>query len=397
MKPKILMVGFFPPADGGIVSQLLTTLSSGITQNYEVVPFNIGRPAKRSIINNSGYWVLMNSGLKRAIIALMITIWRMGIFPFILFWHRPILVHIHTAPFLVFWETAYYALITRILRIACNLQFHFSFRHFYESSGFLPRAAMLWIIRRSSVFIVICKEDVTFIAEKSGNRMPCVYLPNFVDVDGFWPLVRQARARIAHKEDIVVLFLGGSEAIRKGFLDLLQAMCTLRTSRLNLHFLFVAVPREEVERRLPAELLSSYEVRSWVAGAAKIEIFARADIFVLPSYGEGMPIGILEAMAASLPVVATRVGGIPDMITDGQEGYLIDPGDHEGLARAISRLAQEPYKRKEMGKRGFEKVQNLYDVRIGIQHLQNLYEELILNPACPISTDTHPPVEKADT
>jgi glycosyltransferase involved in cell wall biosynthesis len=395
MKPKILMMGFFPPSAGGIVSQLLTILNSDIIQNYEVVPFNIGRPAKQSTINNSGYWVLMNSGLKRAVIALMTTSWRMGIFPFILLWHRPMLVHIHSAPFLVFWETAYYVLITRLLRMTCGLQFHFSFRHIYEISGSWQRAAMLWVIRKSTVFIVICKDDVAFIAERSANCIRCVYLPNFIDVYCFQPLISQARERIK-KEDIVVLFLGGSEAIRKGFLDLLHAIRTLRTPQLKLRFLFVAVPKEEVERRLPPELLPSCDVQSWVSGAAKIDVFAQADIFVLPSHGEGMPIGILEAMAASLPVVATRVGGIPDMITDGQEGYLVDPGDHEGLARAISRLAHEPSKRKEMGKRGFEKAQNLYDVRVGIQHLQKLYKE-ILRPACPISVDMYPPEEKTDT
>jgi glycosyltransferase involved in cell wall biosynthesis len=86
---------------------------------------------------------------------------------------------------------------------------------------------------------------------------------------------------------------------------------------------------------------------------------------------------ILEAMASSLPVIATRVGGIPDLISEGQEGYLLDPGDVNGLARAISQLAQDSDKRRTMGRMGLVKAQSLYDVSVAMQLLQGLYDEIL--------------------
>ncbi|MEW6301265.1 MAG: glycosyltransferase family 4 protein, partial [Thermodesulfobacteriota bacterium] len=371
---KVLIAGHLPPAAGGITSLLLTIFSSALAEQYELVPFNIGRPAKPNVTNNSGYKVLWNAGFKRAMVALGYTLWHMAAFPFVVLWHRPAFVHIHTAPFLVFWETAYYALMARALRRRCGLQFHFSFRHFYEASGPWARAAVVWILRRVDVFIVICREDVPCVAETTHDGVRCVYLPNFIDVATFRQAVDRARTSEKKTPEVTVLFVGGSEAMRKGLGNLLRAVRLL--TPLKLRFVLVAVPKEVVERELPAECRGQCEVYSWASGAAKASLFARADIFVLPSHGEGMPIGILEAMACSLPIVATRVGGIPDMVIEGEEGYLIDPDDDRGLARVIAELARDPGLRERMGRKGLEKVRRLYDAPVGVGQLRRFYEEV---------------------
>ena len=377
MKQKVLIVGHFPPAAGGITSLLLTIFNSQLTEQYELLPFNIGRPAKPNVTNNAGYRVLWNAGFKRALIALWLTLWHMGSFPFVVLWQKPAMIHIHTAPFLVFWETAYYVLVSCLLQYRCALQFHFSFRYFYEVSGPRSRAAMLWVTRQAQVFVVICQEDVDFIARITQNGPRCVYLPNFIDVKAFRRSIEQVKEPKRNPSEVAILFLGGSEARRKGLGDLLQGIRLLTPTYPNLRFLLVAVPQELVEQELPPECLAQCEVYSWAAGAAKARMFARADIFILPSYGEGMPIGILEAMACSLSVISTRVGGIPDMITEGEEGHLINTGDEKGLAQVISELAHNADMREQMGRKGFEKVQRLYNVPVGVQSLQSLYEEMI--------------------
>ena len=394
MKPKVLVLGHFPPAAGGITTFLATVFRSNITQTYNLIPFNIGRPAKPNVINNAGYRALLNSGVGRMLLAIRLTLWRMVLFPLTLLRTRPAIVHIHTSPYLVFWETAYYVLVTRLFRRPSILQFHFSFPMFYEASSPWVRVAILWIIRQVTVFAVICSADKRYLAENIEARLPCVYLPNFIDVGDFQREVELVREGMGARQEVGVLFLGGSEAIRKGLHDLLHAIGHVDMTRVPLQFLLIAVPKDVVEHQLPADLLARCEIASWVSGADKARIFAQADIFVLPTYGEGMPIAILEAMAASLPVISTRVGGVPDLVADGESGYLLTPGDVQGLAQAIAHLATDAETRAAMGQRALEKGWRQYDSAVATQPLDALYAD-VLNPvrSFPVNGNLPTPTE----
>ena len=91
-------------------------------------------------------------------------------------------------------------------------------------------------------------------------------------------------------------------------------------------------------------------------GSPLFELYRAADIFVMPSRTEGLPNGMLEAMANGLPIVASRVGGIPGALRDGLEGVLSEPGSPEHLARAIAKLAENPGRAWELGRRAFERA-----------------------------------------
>jgi glycosyltransferase involved in cell wall biosynthesis len=92
-----------------------------------------------------------------------------------------------------------------------------------------------------------------------------------------------------------------------------------------------------------------------------------------------MPIAILEAMAAALPIVATDVAGIPDMVRQEQEGLLVPPGDVPALAAAIIRLLDSRDLRKAMGRRGVERVVSEYDLPRGVENWERLYRSLLEN------------------
>jgi sugar transferase (PEP-CTERM/EpsH1 system associated) len=97
---------------------------------------------------------------------------------------------------------------------------------------------------------------------------------------------------------------------------------------------------------------------------------AAMDVFALSSRSEGMPLVVLEAWASSVPVVATAVGGLPDLIDPGRTGELVPPGDPTALAEAVARLLEDPQLRSELGEGGYRKVTAHYEVR----HMARTYE-----------------------
>jgi len=106
-------------------------------------------------------------------------------------------------------------------------------------------------------------------------------------------------------------------------------------------------------------------------------VLSALDLFVLPSLWEGMPIVLLEAMAAGLPVVATRVGGVPELVEDGATGLLVPAHDPEALAKAIIALLQDRERAEAMGQAGRERVERYFSVERMVQQTEALYEELV--------------------
>jgi glycosyltransferase involved in cell wall biosynthesis len=105
--------------------------------------------------------------------------------------------------------------------------------------------------------------------------------------------------------------------------------------------------------------------------------FAAFDVFVLPSGNEGTPVTAIEALASGCPVVATRVGGVPDVVTDGEDGFLVEPGDVEELAARLAQLANDPDLRGRMGAAGRERMRSRYAVDRLIDDIDRLYRDLL--------------------
>nr|WP_248290900.1 glycosyltransferase family 4 protein [Pseudoalteromonas arctica] len=118
------------------------------------------------------------------------------------------------------------------------------------------------------------------------------------------------------------------------------------------------------------------ELLGWVAGDKKINILKLADAYVLPSYNEGFPMGVLEAMSCNIPVIATTAGGIPDAITHNVDGLLIKPGDVEALKSAMEKLIEKPLEAKQMELSAKEKFLNNFSPTVIIPQIQNIYKEL---------------------
>ena len=105
--------------------------------------------------------------------------------------------------------------------------------------------------------------------------------------------------------------------------------------------------------------------------------YAAFDVLVLPSGNEGTPVTVIEALAAERPVVATRVGGVPDVVRDGEDGFLVEAGATEDLADRLGRLARDPALRARMGKKGRERVLPRYAVKRLVDDVDELYRSLL--------------------
>ncbi len=107
------------------------------------------------------------------------------------------------------------------------------------------------------------------------------------------------------------------------------------------------------------------------------QILAGSDIFILSSKWKGFPYAIIEAMMAGLPVVATRVGGVEEMVENRKTGYLVPANDPLALTKAIQRLLEEPELRKKMGQAGREKALRTFTLDRMLTQTQKVYEEVL--------------------
>lgn len=118
------------------------------------------------------------------------------------------------------------------------------------------------------------------------------------------------------------------------------------------------------------------DFRGWVGDQEKESLFASHHVLLLPSHAECLPMSILEAMAHGLAVVASRVGGIPDMVTDGAEGILINAGDRQALAAAVNAYLADPALAARHGQCGLRRVRGFYPEKIK-SDLCSLYNSLV--------------------
>ena len=146
----------------------------------------------------------------------------------------------------------------------------------------------------------------------------------------------------------------------------------------NCHFLVVGNGecRSELEDRV-RQLGLGQRVRflGWRADLPKI--YGDLDVVVLSSRNEGLPVSLIEAMAAARPVVATRVGGVPDLVEDGVTGLLVPSGEPEALAEAIVALLGDPERRRAMGEAGRKRVHPAFSVDRLVQDMDRLYADLL--------------------
>lgn len=206
-------------------------------------------------------------------------------------------------------------------------------------------------LRQASRIIALTRHEASHLESLGLRRERIAVIPNGVDVAEFGDLpLRRPR-----HEGATALFVGRLDPAQKGLEPLIEALALLPPSAgLRLRLVGEDWGGAPLVRRLSAALRveDRIDVVGPVSRPQLLDEYARADLLVLPSLFEPFGIVLLEAMAAGLPVVASRVGGIPEVVVDGETGLLVEPGNPEDLASALLRLASDPDLRARMGDRG---------------------------------------------
>jgi len=161
-----------------------------------------------------------------------------------------------------------------------------------------------------------------------------------------------------HTPGARLLFIGRLAAV-KGLPVLFAALAMVRTQRPDLHLTLIGDGPERKMLEAEARDLGLSDCMSFVgykSQDAVAQALGEADLLVLPSFAEGVPVVLMEAMAARLPVVATRIAGVPELVSDGESGLLVAAGDETALARAILQLLANPAQMLRMGAAGRDKV-----------------------------------------
>ncbi len=171
----------------------------------------------------------------------------------------------------------------------------------------------------------------------------------------------------------------GKVSEEKGTYDLVRAASRLCRSRFVID-IYGNGELAGISRFVDdADLADSVHVHGWVPFHRASALYGLSDILVLPSYAEGLPMTVLEAMGQGRPVIATRVGGIPDAVVDGTTGFLIEAGDIDALAAAMSRFIDNPELVGIMGERAHDRAKEFFDIQVIGKQLMGIYLDVLLD------------------
>ena len=237
-------------------------------------------------------------------------------------------VHVHSTA-RTLWRDSPFIAAALVARCPVLLQLHGGgFERLYDAASTPARAALHALLGRAAG-IVVPAESLRSWVRRMHRDVPVYCMPTPVSL----PAVR----RDGHRRN-VVLFLGRLEAAT-GIFDLLEAVAVLRTSIADVRLVCAGEGDRSAVARYAERLgiREAVKFTGWVGPSGKRALLESAAVFALPCYSAGLPIGLLEAMSAGVPVIATPVGGIPEVLTDGVSGLLVAPGDTATLARQLQR------------------------------------------------------------
>ena len=371
-KVKIAILGAFPPATGGIATNIQNLLKSPLNMKFILIKF---RTMSKKCGTSEYYQEKIFSKISRVLLDLFLYL-------YFLQKESPQIVHINTSfGIWAFWRDSMYLLISKIFQKKVFFQIHggkldeFCCRHFYIFNILIKQIFKMpdLITVLSSVqrkpFIDIGLEDKVKVVPNT------VELARYNNIGNF-----RVKFNIPEK-CVVVLFIASLFNKEKGIIELLNAIKLIKQKFTNIIFIFVGGGKEEdvMLKFCRIEKLENFvKFTGYLSSKEIVQVLNSSDIFTLPSYSEGFPLVILEAMAAGLPIVSTSVGAISEIVKNGENGFIIKPRDHIALAEKITYLAKNSEIRKHMGNLNIDKVREKFDLEVVAKIFEESYQQILL-------------------
>jgi glycosyltransferase involved in cell wall biosynthesis len=285
------------------------------------------------------------------------------------------IVHVHLADGGSALRKAIVALIAFMFRKPVLMHAHGPEFHLtYFGLPKLAQKGLSWIFQRCWGFIVLSKSWKDFYVVNCGLQEKQVFvLPNPVELPAQVPNRRNSTK--------VSLVFFGRIGQRKGAFDLIQAFATLPAYQQESAQLILAGDGEVEQGRKLVESLNLKEhitFLGWVNSEQRDSLLAKADVFVLPSYNEGLPMALLEAMGWGLPVLVTPVGGIPELVISKENGLLVTPGNTQQLSLAMQSLIENEDLRLSLGSAARASVTK-FDMKNYSTSLINIYLKALVS------------------
>lgn len=258
----------------------------------------------------------------------------------------------------------------------CIIRIHGGgFARYFASYSPTKRRFVRFLLRLADRVVVLSegwREQVQEMEPKS----KLIVIPNSISARDYVAIASQRDYR---RQDILLL---ANLCAEKGHFDALEACVPVFKRYSAVKLIFAGDEREPGARKALAARAEELGLADRVVFAGpvqddiKLRTFAESGVFILPSHTENMPLSIMEAMSSGLPVVATRVGAIPEMICDGETGLLIEAHDTGALANQILELLDDEDLRRSMGARASAMACDRWNIERAVQLNCSLYDDL---------------------
>ena len=285
-------------------------------------------------------------------------------------------VHVHGSYKGSIWRKFILISFVKMFKVKTVFHLHGSeFKKHYDQGGFIYKAIVKKVLNISDRVFVLSETWKLMLVKEVGVKGDVVIVNNFPSNE-----YESCGDGNSYSNDTVKLLFLGFLGARKGIYDLIEAVCRLsKNEKLDFH-LYVGGNGEidEVQKIIDNRNISEkITLLGWVSGEEKKKYLSECDVFVLPSYNEGLPISILEAMAAKKAVISTSVGGIPDLIENGKSGILVPAGNVDILSENIKDICLNHEKRQNMALKGYQVYKNYYSSDVVREQVRDQYAELL--------------------